>query len=209
MEIKEKGKYLFSIELKKNPKNGILLKSLIDSKLLGPGTTITTNFDKINFHSHKVTTLEKKTKNLKYEEILNLLESLHKQINYLVKNNYTFYNFSLADIVVIEKHDKKVFICLNSEDLLEIHNQSIVFTNIFDTKKEFLAPEIKNISALPSKAHFKAILYALGKLCLHSLFPECDEDEKKLEQIKYTKLYWNILRCLSVDPDKRYLIFQT
>jgi hypothetical protein len=214
MEIIEKGKYSYSIELKNNQKNEILLKALLQSKLLGAGTTLTPNFNKINFNATNVTTLKtllekyKKERNiakLNYSETNQLLDSLSSQIHYLENLNHTFYNFSLDKIVVIIKNSKNIFLHLNTEDLLEIKNKSITFITPFDLKLPFLDPEIKKLYTLPSKVNSKCIYYSLGCLGLYCLFSDFEENdhERKLEQIKYTKLYWEILRYMDKDFEKR------
>jgi hypothetical protein len=215
MDIIEKGKYSYSIELKNsNPKNEILLKALLQSKLLGAGTTITPSFNKISFNATNITTLKtllekyKKERNiakLNYDETYQLLNSLSDQICHLEKHNYTFYNFSLDKILVITKNEKKIFICLNDEDLFKIENNFITFVSPFNLKAEFLDPELKKLNALPSKMNCKCIYYSLGCLGLYCLFSDFDENdrERKLEQIKYTKVYWKILRYTDKDFEKR------
>jgi hypothetical protein len=215
MEIIEKGKYSYSIEFKNsNIKNQILLKALLQSKLLGAGTTMTPNFNKINFNATNITTLKtllekyKKERNiakLNYDETSQLLNSLSSQIHYLENLNHTFYNFSLDKILIITKNSQKIFIYVNIDDLMTIENKSITFITPFDLKLPFLDPEIKKLCTLPSKVNSKCIYYSLGCLglyCLSSDFGENDH-ERKLEQIKHTKLYWEILRYMDKDFENR------
>ena len=203
MIITEKSKYLYSIEFKENDiKNEKLLLSLLQSKLLGPGTTITPNFKKINFNASRVLTLqtlllehekERKLAKLDYIEVEQLLQSLTEQLTHLNKENYTFFNFTLENTVVIEKNNKKIFVCLDPNYLLEIKNKQITFTEPFKINDVFLNPEIKKIKELPSKAHYQSILYSLKHLVLFCIFSDISE-ERKLEQIKYTNLYWQLLQ---------------
>lgn len=218
MEIIEKGKYSYSIEFKNaNPKNEILLKALLQSKLLGAGTTITPNFNKIIFNATEVITLPnllskyKKERNLaklNYDETENLVLSLHTQLKNLEGHNHTFCSFHLENIIVITKNKKKVFISLNPEDMFEIKNKSITFVSPFDLKDRFLDPVVKKINVLPSKAHYKSCYYSLGSLAMYCIFSDFEEDdrERKLQQIMFTGLYWKILKCLDKDFDKRVLI---
>lgn len=215
MEIIEKGKYSYSIEFKNyNTKNEILLKALLQSKLLGAGTTLTPNFNKINFNATNVTTLKlllekyKKERNiskLDYDETSELVSSLSSQIYHLENLNHTFFNFSLDKILIITKNSKKIFIYLRTDDLMKIENNLITFTTPFDLKLPFLDPEIKKLCNLPSKVNSKCIYYSLGCLGLYCLFSDFGENdqERKLEQIKYTKLYWEILRYIDKDFEKR------
>jgi len=203
MIITEKSKYLYSIEFKENDiKNEKLLRSLLQSKLLGPGTTITPNFKKINFNATRVVTLqnllleyekERKIAKLDYNEAEQLIQSLTEQLTHLNKENYTFFNFTLKNIVVIEKNNKKIFVCLDQNYLLEIKNKQITFLEPFKMTEGFLSPDIKKLKELPSKAHYQSILYSLKHLVLFCIFSDMDY-ERKLEQIKYTNLYWKLLQ---------------
>jgi hypothetical protein len=215
MEIIEKGKYSYSIEFKNTtPKNEILLKALLQSKLLGAGTTLTPSFNKINLNATNITTLKtllekyKKERNiakLNYDETSQLTSSLSSQIYHLENLDYTFFNFSLDKILIITKNSKKIFIYLNTDDLMKIENKSITFITPFDLKLPFLDPEIKKLCNLPSKVNSKCIYYSLGCLGLYCLFSDFGENdhERKLEQIKYTKLYWEILRYTDKHFEKR------
>jgi hypothetical protein len=215
MEIIEKGKYSYSIEFKNtNPKNEILLKALLQSKLLGAGTTLTPSFNKINLNATNITTLktllekykkERTIAKLNYDETSQLTSSLSSQIYHLENLDYTFFNFSLDKILIITKNSKKIFIYLNTDDLMKIENKSITFITPFDLKLPFLDPEIKKLCTLPSKVNSKCIYYSLGCLGLYCLFSDFGENdhERKLEQIKYTKLYWEILRYMDKDFENR------
>jgi len=205
MEIVKKGNYLYNIEFKKSDlKSEILLKALFQSRLLGAGTTLTSDFKKINFNAQEVETLthlltrykkERKIEKLNYDETEELIFSLKKQLEYLKRLDYTFFNFTFNDIIVITKNNNKIFINTNTEYLLKIENNLIKFISPFNQREKFLDPEIKELTSLPSTASCKAIYYSLGHLALYSLF----EEEDKLEQIKFTKVYWEILRCIKKD----------
>jgi hypothetical protein len=223
MEITKKSTYTYSIEFKDtDEKNEILFKSLLDSKLLGAGTTITPCFKKIFFNATNVMTLqdllekykrEKSIEKLHYEETEKLLDSLSRQIYYLEKTNHTFSNFSLEDIIVITKNhnnvdNKKIFFILNKENLLKIKNKLIKIITPFDLRDKFLDPEIAKIYYLPSKVHYKCIYYSLSSLALYCIFQDfetniIEEKERKLEQIKFTKLYWKIIRYMDENYEKR------
>jgi hypothetical protein len=210
MEIIEKGNYLYSIGFR-NPdfKTETLIKSLFQSKLLGAGTTTTSDFKKINFNAIEVIRLsdllnkyqkERNIGKLNYDETEELIFSLKKQLEYLEKCGYTFYNFTLEDVIVIIKNKNKVFINTNTDYLLNIENRSITFISPLDLRERFLDPEIKKLTTLPSKANYKSIYYSLGCLALYCLFSDTEEEydhERKLEQIKFTKVYWEVLRCLN------------
>jgi len=214
-EIVERGKYLHSIEFK-NPtsKTETLIKCLFQSKLLGSGTTTTSDFTKINFNAIEVIRLsdllkkyqkERNIAKLNYDETENLMLSLQKQLVYLEKCECTFFNFTLENTIVVTKNKDKVFLFMAPDYLLNVEKKTITFGSPFKLSEMFLDPELKKITTLPAKAHYKSIYYSLGSLALHCLFSDSGEadHERKLEQIKFTKVYWEILRCLNKEPDKR------
>ncbi len=94
---------------------------------------------------------------------------------------------------------------MDTDYLLNVEKKEITFTIPLRLNERFLDPEIKKISTLPSKVHYKSIYHSLGCLALHCLFPGSDEEdhERKLQQIKFTKVYWEVLRCLDKQHDKR------
>jgi hypothetical protein len=218
MEIIKKEKYSYSIEFKNaTPKNEILLKALLQSKLLGAGTNVNVECNKINFNATEVIYLssllskyqkERNLAKLNYDETENLLLSLHTQLKHLERHNHTFCSFRIENIIVITKNKKKVFISVNPEDMFEIKNKSIIFVSPFDLKDRFLDPAVKKINVLPSKAHYKSCYYSLGSLALFCIFSDFEDDDRdrKLQQIMFTGLYWKILKCLNDDFDKRVLI---
>jgi hypothetical protein len=114
---------------------------------------------------------------------------------------------SIENIIVVTKNKDKVFLFMTPDYLLNIEKKTITFGAPFKLSERFLDPELKKITTLPAKAHYKSIYYSLGSLALHCLFSDSDSDEadheRKLEQIKFTKVYWDVLRCFDKEPDKR------
>lgn len=86
--------------------------------------------------------------------------------------------------------------------MLPIKNNLITFLSPFSQKDKFLAPEIKKLCEIPSKLHYKCIYHSLGALASYCLF----DDYNKLDQIKYTKVYWSILQCMNEDCERRNII---
>lgn len=148
---------------------------------------------------------ERNIAKLNYDETENLIVSLQKQIEYLEKCGYTFFNFTLENIIVVTKNKDKVFLFMAPDYLLKIEKKTITFGSPFKLSERFLDPEIKKITTLPAKVHYKSIYYSLGSLALYCLFSDSDEadHERKLEQIKFTNVYWEVLRCFDEEPDKR------
>jgi hypothetical protein len=157
--------------------------------------------NQITFMATSYITLNKydKTKYDKYSSTLFLIDSLSKQQLFLEQNEYTFYTYSEKDIIVI---DDILFLCIQPEFIKKIEEkQNIHFYSPFK-KGEFGSPELMAITTIPSKLSYKTIYYSLSTLALFYLF-ESSTDLNLLESIKYTKLYYCLLKCLH----KRVLLF--
>jgi hypothetical protein len=215
--VHQKSNYLFSIELKPDKKNVILLKSLIASKILGAGTTINSDFTRINLNAMGVFSLpdlllkykrERNLGKLNYRETESLVRSLSRQIECLensgVTGGWTFYNFSLDSILVVCKNGGFSFVCLDVGYLIQLSSSGevITFNQMIDLREKFLSPEIRQLKFLPSSASSKCINYSLGCLGLFCILPDFDVDDvegerkRKMRQIEFTPLYWLFIYLL-------------
>jgi hypothetical protein len=120
--------------------------------------------------------------------------------------------------------DNCKFIYLSYEHLKDVDvkdNKMIIYRPISKTTG-YISPELKNAKCIPILFSYKTIFYSLGLLILDSIKNseiELSEDANisdisdisdkldKLLYIKDTKLYFFLERCLSIDPDKRFLLY--
>lgn len=81
-------------------------------------------------------------------------------------------------------------------------------------KYTFVSPELQHLldsnAELPMQLHFKTIFYSAANLFIYFLLnvehiPE--DGDAYLNPIKYTKLYWFLLRCLNQVPEQRKYIY--
>ena len=147
---------------------------------------------------------------LNYVDCLNLIDSLRNQIMYLERMNYSFYNLYTEKIIVI---DYQHFLYIGDTDILEIKenndSKNIVFLKPF-RKRGFISPEVGVIQSLPCNIDYRAVYYSLALLVYYSLFGEewkPNINDKNLETICYTKLYWFLLRNLNYEPCKRNIYY--
>ena len=222
---------IYYIEFPKKSKE--LIKSIRYTKQLN-SFTINSDYKFCTFKATNAKTFNKflsdisvirGSKKLKYNCILKLIYGLSKQLLYLIQHdNKSFYVYSLENLIVV---DDNKFIYLSNEHLMDINmNEQITFYYPFSQNEEFLSPELLNIKELPCNIHYKNIYYSLGYLIIYcikgnidfTIFREQYEIDKKdesiidnlllneIEEIKGTKIYYFLRRCLDKDPIKRSLI---
>jgi hypothetical protein len=95
-------------------------------------------------------------------------------------------------------------------------------------KNEYCSPELYEINNLPSKISYKSIYFSTSMFILKNLVEEIEEKlfyqlkkeeklenkiniltqiDKKLNKIKYTKMYFFIKKNINVAESKRLLIY--
>jgi hypothetical protein len=160
---------------------------------------------------YKHRTRKNKTHKLPYITILNIINSLTKQLYYLLENeSKCFYTFDPNNILVI---DDCKFVYLSNEHLKEIKNNDIYIYNPISKTMCYLSPELKNASSIPLITNYKTIFYSLGLFIIDNLLDESfdynnNEDIlNSISAIKDSKLYYFLKRTLYKEPNERYLIF--
>jgi hypothetical protein len=189
----------------------LLFKSILNTDLLSFAFIENNN---LHFQAESVYLLSDKIKiNINVEQILLMLFSISKQIISLEKLGYTFYGFSLNDVIIV---NNTYFFILNYNYILPISNNYITFLYPFE-KPIFTSPEILNVLSLPANITFKSIYYSLGVFIIYLLFNKnilkgndiltIDEIDKILYPIYGCKLYWCIKRCLHINLEDRFLLY--
>jgi hypothetical protein len=89
--------------------------------------------------------------------------------------------------------------------------------NTTPNPKAFMSPELQHRLELkdpkePPQVHFKTIYYSAARLIVYFLLnvdriPDDADDVAYLNPIKFTKLYWFLLRCLTPVPAERKYIY--
>jgi hypothetical protein len=172
---------------------------------------------------------EQKIKNNTYQMhyivILSLINSLIKQLHYLLENeSKCFYTFAEDNIIVI---DDCKFIYLSNEHLKEVKNNNIQIYSPISKTSGYLSPELQIASSIPIIINYRTIFYSLGLFIVSNLCNETQELYEnnnntnnnnipyklindiniKTNAIKGTKLYYFLVRCLQTNPYKRFLIY--
>jgi hypothetical protein len=208
--------------IKINQPNRSLLLSFIKSGIL-LGATISDQYQSITFRANKVE-IYNNNKTQSYETALQCFYHLSKQIEYLItKENKCFYRVDPKKIIVIDEN-KYIYVNTNNDDLVEIEEGENLVLYLPFQKNTFDSPEIKKITQIPAKIHYKTLYYSLAKFILFLLSndepPEREQEQEQQEQqeqqeeqqeelkkIKGTKLFYTLERCLQEEPKKRSLLF--
>jgi hypothetical protein len=198
--------------LKLSNPNEILIRSfsyfLPDATSNSQMTTITFEADHIMLiKDHPIFT---------YISILKLIKSLTRQLNVLANYNYSFSQYDIDNIIVINNNE---YLYISKEHLVPYDSTTNNISISLPFKKTNLSsPELRQLQTLPSEGQvtIKTIYYSLAALILQLLFKVSlsgaavaadDNIMDILMPIKETKLYWFLLRGLKNDPKERYLLF--
>jgi len=138
----------------------------------------------------------------------NLLRSLYQQLDFFRERKYSISFMDVSDIMVIN-NDK--FLFCNADKLLDIKNEKILITQIYDKTNIFLPPEFITNDTIPFSVDYSSFYYSLGIMVLHCL----QQKDKKLysfeEILDYYKeynFYFTISQFLNINPSKRkFIIF--
>ena len=186
-----------------------LIKSIVSTKLI-TGATVTDDYMSLSFNATSVKSLKSfLNSSLPYELVLKIIYQLSIQLKYLIEtHNETFIGYNINNVMVI---DDTTFVYISNEELYKIESDHITITYPFSRNDFYMSPDISNIKEIPSKVHYKSVFYSLGCLMVDCLSHEEEErnPHKMLDKlpIKQTKLYYFLKRCLSEEPNNRFLLF--
>lgn len=203
-KIKNSKKYV----LKLSNSNEILIKSFSYSL---PDMISNSQMSNITFEADNIM-LVKDHPVFTYISILKLIKSLSRQLIVLTNYNYSFSQYDLDNIIVINNNE---YLYISKQHFVPYNSTTNNITISLPFKKTNLSsPELRELETLPSEITMKTIYYSLAALILHYLFNVSVSDTivddnimDILMPIKETKLYWFILRGLKKDPKERYLLF--
>ena len=133
-------------------------------------------------------------------------------------DKFTHDSIKDADSTLGDAHMDPQFLFLNDHLVFELDpDGTLNIDHSLPRKEAFMSPELHhhlNAAAtmpLPVQVHFKTIFYSAAQLFIYFLLnvdhiPE-DDDDAYLNPIKFTKLYWFLLRCLHRVPEERKYIY--
>ena len=196
--ISQEDKYIF--EISEYIENKIFFDTFINNIKIDK----TNNF-KITIYADEINTLEYMLSNRKIEEIEceNIFLFLMKQLKSLEVNQLTIPVYNLKDVVYFKIGEKYSYYFLNRSYIFKMDASKIMINKLF-IKNEFATNELQNLNEIPNFDILATASYwSLAKIiecCLKKI-------DKTLVDIKYSKLYWSLKKCLEKNPEHRYLIF--
>ena len=161
---------------------------------------------KITIFADEINTLEFLLNNRRITEIdcKYIFLFLLKQLKSLEKVNLTIPVYNLKDIIFFKIEDKYSYYFLNRSYIFDIDkSKNIIIKKLF-IKNEFASKELQNLFEIPNTSILSTASYwSLAKIVEHCL----KQIKLTLLDIKYSKLYWALKKCLEKNPKHRYLIF--
>jgi hypothetical protein len=145
-----------------------------------------------------------------YNQCIELIDDLSKQLFYIRKKGFAPYGFDITDILTIDG----TFIFCSTQYLLPLdeENEAIIFTYPIN-RPYFSNPEVFKLTSLPTEINHKCGYYSLGLLIVFLLLKTKLDQIEQIEQIENvlvplynTKIYWFLKRCLDEDVYNRQLL---
>jgi len=135
-----------------------------------------------------------------YAEVETMAVHLSWQLQLLETRGNSLLFWQMTDIWWV---DKKFYLLADLTQLVPLHIKNplqmvLNYPAIFPLPKKNCAPELLKMSVLPFISHKSLSYYSLALLCLQKL-------NLSLEEIKGTKLFYFLERCLKDEPTERYL----
>jgi serine/threonine protein kinase len=210
----------------------LIINSITKTRIL-LGTTSTDNFKTLIFKASSVKSLEQfkeeqfqttGSHSLSPNLAAKLAADLGRQLSYLItRHSVTIMGLSPENIIVI---DETKFIYLSGEYMEKINqnNDTVMVSFPIEPLAFYVAPELLQLTELPSYVNYKTSYFSFGCLLLYALLENNEFYNEYINEtdtlrhktimeylnrlsIRGTKLYWFIERCLVVEPENRTILF--
>jgi hypothetical protein len=139
---------------------------------------------------------------MEYNEVETMAFHLSLQLQVLEERGFSLLFLQASDVVIL---DEQLYLLSNLEQLVPLNKKDIKqivlnYPTCYPFPKEVCAPEVLKMSALPFVCSKSACYYSLGLLCLKVL-------HMSLEDLRGSKLFYFLERCLKNEPKERHLNF--
>ncbi len=141
-----------------------------------------------------------KKEKLDYYKALRLTICLAEQIGALNEMGLSISHIEPSDILVLSEN---WYLITNTDNILPLEKDKI---NIIKPvhKSMFTSPEMSNINTLPTAIDHRSSYYSIALVVLFSL--GLKKDNKDIEKLYPTSLYFLLQRCLQRSPSDRVLL---
>lgn len=209
-----------------------IIKSITKTRII-LGATATDNFQTLILKASSVKSLQQfkeelfritGSHSLPPNLAAKLAADLGRQILYLLEQYYmTIIGVDCENVIVINETN---FIYLSCEYLEKIdkNNGTIMVCFPVEPFTFYVAPELLNVTELPSYVNYKTSYFSFGCLLLYALLENNEFYNEYIKEndtlrhkkiieylnrlsIRGTKLYWFIERCLVIEPENRSILF--
>ena len=140
---------------------------------------------------------------MNYNEVETMAFHLSLQLQVLEERGFSLLFLQASDVVIL---DEQLYLLSNLSQLVPLKKKENIkqivlnYPTCYPFPKEVCAPEVLLMSALPFVCSKSACYYSLGLLCLKVL-------HLSLDDLRGTKLFYFLERCLKNEPTERWLIF--
>lgn len=148
---------------------------------------------------------------LVYSEVERMAFHLSMQLQSLEACGFTLLFWQPSDIMVVNyykgtgKEEITLYILASLVQLVPLDRQNkkqlrLVYPTVFPLPERRCSPELLKMNVLPFLTHRSASYYSLALLCLNVL-------NLSLADMKGTKLFYFLERCLKTEPSERMLLY--
>ena len=148
------------------------------------------------------------------EDLLSkLINDIVSQIEFLELNEKAIIGFNLDEIYVV---DDKHFFLFPNLSLIPILDDTITIKFPF-SKPLICCPEIISSTSLPIQSNVNATKFMVGQLCIFCFYKvnilrgnelmEISKIEEVISSIKYSNIYWFIMKSISTEAKNRQLLY--
>jgi len=140
---------------------------------------------------------------MSYRDVETMDFHLLLQLQVLEEKGFSLLFLQASDIVIL---DKQLYLLSNLSQLVPLKRKEDItqivlnYPTVYPFPKEACAPEVLKMTALPFITNKSASYYSLGLLCLKVL-------HMSLEDLRGTKLFYFLERCLKDDPTERINLY--
>jgi len=140
-------------------------------------------------------------KPLNYQMALRLVICLGEQLAALTEAGFGISHITTADVTVM---GDGWYLITNLSNVIPLYKKNMLRIVKPIQKNDFVAPELKKITALPSIVDQSCGFYSIAVVCLKSL--GLKNDKEGLYHLFSTPLFFLLERCLNEIPDKRVFL---
>lgn len=184
------------ITLPATPEHSVTIQALVDSGWRGAWKHTNDGLIALDGCDGSLTQYIQAHGPLDYQQAVQLALNLGSQIAALAESGRGIVSLRRDDVIVCEG-----FIIGNLSSTVALEEGKMEIVRAVDCHS-CTAPEMHDLDTLPSLVNMSAIYYSIALLCL-----ECMGISREMREIRGSKLYYMLGRCLRHDPQRREFLY--